>query len=348
MMQSNPERPRPVGRNHSLSGMIFGLSLQKQAFFFRQLASMIDAGTTGARALLVLGQQTPGQFGAVLREMAQVVDEGQPMSTAFAMYPEFFSEFTVCMVRTGEVGGMLDNRLRDLAAYLEQSYTMQAALASMMLYPIVILHAAALLPSLHILVMQGVGPYLVAVLPILGLLYGVAIGWFLFGRMVSLGGGMRRVVDQCVLLVPLVGPMVRRAAAVKFSRALGELIEAGLPTGSSVEVAGRACGNQALAARLVAVVPPLREGMPLSAVIPRTGIFNLASVQMLTSAEVTGTTGEALRKISEFLTIEYNESVKRVAVMLPILLMGLVGCVVGYQYIRFFTGVMNQINSINP
>lgn len=348
MMQTGPEPPRHSGRHHSLMGMIFGLSLQKQAFFFRQLASMIDAGTTGGRALMVLGQQTPGQFGAVLRDMAQVVDEGQPMSAAFAMYPEFFSEFTICLIRTGELGGMLDNRLRDLAAYLEQSYTMQAAMASMMLYPILVLHAAALLPPLHVLVTQGVAPYIMAVIPLLGLLYGLVIGWFVLGRFVSLAGPLRMVADQVVLLVPLVGPMVRRAAAVKFARALGELIEAGLPTGSSVEVAGRACGNQALAARVVTVVPRLREGLPLSAVIPGTGIFGLAAVQMLTTAEVTGTTGEALRKISEFLTIEYNESVKRLAVALPIVLMLLVGGIVGYQYIRFFMGLMNQISNINP
>ena len=348
MMQSGPERPRPSGRHHSLMGMLFGLSLQKQAFFFRQLASMIDSGTTGARALMVLGQQTPGQFGAVLIDMARVVDEGQPMSTAFATYPEFFSEFTICMIRAGEVGGMLDNRLRDLAAYMEQSYTMQAAMASMMLYPILVLHAAALLPRLGVLVTQGVGPYLMAVVPLLGLLYGLVIGWFVLERFVSLAGPLRVMVDQVVLSLPLVGTMVRRAAAVKFARALGELIEAGLPTASSVQVAGQACGNQALAARLVTVVPQLREGAPLSVVIPRTGIFNIAAVQMLTTAEVTGTTGEALRKVSEFLTIEYNESVKRLAVALPVVLMLLVGVIAGYQYISIFMGLMNQMNSINP
>lgn len=348
MMESSPQRPRPRGRHHSLMGAIFGLSLQKQAFFFRQLASMIDAGTTAGRALMVLGQQTPGQFGAVLRELAQVVDEGVPMSRAFEMYPELFNEFAVSMIRAGEMGGMLDNRLRDLAAYQEQAYTMHSALVTMMIYPVLVIHAAVLLPPLHKLVVQGLSPYLWTVVPLLGLLYAGVFGTMLLGRFVALAGPLRVTVDEIVLVLPLIGSMVRRGAAVKFSRALGELIEGGLPMGTSLEVAGRACGNQALAARVVKIVPIVREGAQLSAALPRTHILNPAAIQMLVTAEVSGTSGEALRKISEFLTIEYNESVKRLAVVLPMVLMLLVGAVVAYQYIRFFMDLMNQVTSIGP
>lgn len=332
----------------SLSGLILGISLKDQAVFFRQLATMIESGMPTLKSLDVLRNQLGGLLGRICGELMRSVDGGKPLSAALAEHPEYFSEFLVAMVHAGEVGGMMDVRLKEAADFLEESYNARQVLLSQLVYPVVIMHAAVFLPPLKLLVLDGVQPYLAAVLPILAVFYGIGAALFVVGRMGSVFPGPRAVMDAVLMLVPLLGRMLRTAALVRFLRAFGDLLEGGVATAEALAVAARASGNAVLERRLASAVPAVMAGTAITVALGTTRVLPPATLQMMSTGEESGRIGAMLRKSAEFLQIEYREAVKRALVVIPMLLLLLMGIVVGYQYIRMFAGIFSQINQINP
>jgi type IV pilus assembly protein PilC len=337
---------RPV--SHSPFGLLFGVSLHQQAVLFRQLATMIDGGLTSARAIDTLSGHAGGHFGAALREMATRLNEGWPLHRALGLFPEYFSELVVCLVRAGETGGMLDVRLKEIADFLEQSYDIRQRMVSQAVYPILILHAAIFVPPIVEWVTKGPSAYLATVVPRLVILYGALIALFAGARMLSLNSGIRFGVDSTLLYVPLLGKVLRDGALMRALRALGDLLEAGIPTSQALEIASRAGGNLAVGHRMLNCARIANTGVPLSTAMAQAHVVPPMVMQMIVSGEQTGSMGASINKAAELLKIDFDNAVKRMAAAAPAILMLFVAGFVGWQYITFFRQYFDQINQIMP
>ncbi|MBM3460620.1 MAG: hypothetical protein FJX76_00775 [Armatimonadetes bacterium] len=331
-----------------LDGLIFGINAKDQAVFFRQLATMIDAGMPTAKALATLRPQLSGRLGALVGELLEYCDQGHPLSDGIARYPEYFSPFVVAMLRAGEVGGAIDRRLIEVADFLESSYAIQQNIASQLIYPAVIIHAGIVLPPLFVLVTQGMAPYLRIVLPALLVMWTVVIGLYCTARMGAVRPGARALLDRLLLSLPLFSKVVRGAACMRFLQAFGDLLDAGVPSPTAVEVAGRACGNVVLGNRLSATSRMMADGMSVTAALTSSGVLPPATLGMIATGEESGSIGHLMRKASEYLQIEHRESLKRMMTVFPVILMLIIGVIVGIGYIRAFAGLFSQINSIVP
>lgn len=334
--------------SHSLVGQIFGVSLHQLSVFFRQLATMIDGGLTSARAIDSLSGHVGGHFGTALQAMVRRLNEGAPLYKTLALFPEYFNELMVCLVQAGETGGMLDIRLKELADYLEQAYELRQRLVSQAVYPGIILHFALIVPDLATLVISGMSAYLWTVLPRLAVLYGFCIAIMVANRTASQSSGLRLTMDTAVLYIPMIGRIVRTGVAMRVLRALGDLMEAAVPTSRAIEVAARAGGNSYIALRLLSITRSLNDGMPLSNALSVTGVINPMAMQLLITGEQTGNIGGSLSKAADMLKIDFDNSVKRLANAMPAILMLFVGAVVAYKYISFFQGYFSQINDMFP
>lgn len=309
---------------------------------------MVGGGVTSARAVESLSNHTGGHFGEALRFMTTVLNQGWFLHRALALYPEYFSELVVCLVEAGETGGMLDARLREIADFLEQSYEIRQRLVSQTVYPLVILHVAVFVPPLVVLVMQGAVAYAHVVVPRLIALYAVIALFFISGRSLSLSSGLRRGVDAVLLHIPLIGKVVRDGALMHSLRALGNLLEAGIPMSRAAEVSSRASGNAVVRSRLLAMEKTLEEGLPLSTALERTGVVSPMVMQMLLSGEESGVVGASIIKAADLLKVDFDNAVRRMASVVPALLILVVGGLVGYQYIQSFRAQFQQINQILP
>lgn len=340
--------PRDGRVPHSPFGLLFGTSLHQQAILFRQMATMIDGGLTSARAVHTLSQHARGHFGAALKYMAHRLIEGDALHKTMALYPEYFSELVVCLVQAGEKGGQLDVRLNEIADFLEASYEIRQRVISQSIYPLLILHVAILVPPLAALIVNGAKAYAMTVLPRLAALYGIFLVLMVVGRAMSLPSGLRVAMDSVVLCVPLLGSIVRNGALMRSLRALGDLLEAGVPTGQAVEVSSRASGNAAISSRLLGMVPGLNSGQPLSTTLAQTRAVPPMVMQMIVIGEQSGTIGASISKSAALLKIDFDNATKRMAAVAPALLMLVVAGLAGWQYISFFQSYFNQINEIAP
>lgn len=73
--------------------------------FFRQLATMVDAGVSLFDCLLLLAEQAESsQFKTVLNNVKDDVEIGVDFSKALGKYPKIFPQLTISMIKAAEIG----------------------------------------------------------------------------------------------------------------------------------------------------------------------------------------------------------------------------------------------------
>jgi len=107
--------------------------------FLKQLASLIEGGLSVVEALLVLEEQaTNKRFKRIIHSIRRDVESGLPLSAAMNKHPGAFSDFVVKIAKTGEMSGMLDVILKEIARHMEESAEFRRKIKSAMMYPAVL------------------------------------------------------------------------------------------------------------------------------------------------------------------------------------------------------------------
>lgn len=116
------------------------VSLRDLVIFTRQLSTLVSAGVPLPRSLSTLQQQAENKyFKDVIGNIAKDIEAGTSLGSAFAKFPDVFSEVYINMVRAGEAGGILDEILKRLATQSEKDASIRKKVKGAMTYPIVIL-----------------------------------------------------------------------------------------------------------------------------------------------------------------------------------------------------------------
>ncbi len=116
------------------------------AVFFRQFSVMQDAGVSLVRSMAVLGEQTQNsRLRKVIADMQREVESGNSLSKAMAKYPYVFTNLMLGLIRAGEVGGVLEETLQRLSAFVEKDVALKRKVKSAMSYPTTVLFLATLI-----------------------------------------------------------------------------------------------------------------------------------------------------------------------------------------------------------
>src|SRR6267143_576127 len=120
-----------------------GIGLKDLAVFSRQFSTMVNAGLSLVRTLSILEEQTTQkQLREVIAQVRTDIEGGATLSASLAKHPKAFSNLYVNMVKAGEAGGVLDDVLVRLAAFLEKEVALRAKIKSATTYPILLATAA--------------------------------------------------------------------------------------------------------------------------------------------------------------------------------------------------------------
>ena len=132
----SPKAPK----SFSLPGFGGGISDQKIAVFYEQMASLLSNGVPLLKSLKILGQQTKiPTLKTALDDVIRRVEDGMELSEAFACHPKIFSDMAINMSRAGAEGGFLEDALSRVAAFTEQQSELRARTIGAMIYPAVLM-----------------------------------------------------------------------------------------------------------------------------------------------------------------------------------------------------------------
>ncbi|SUG57360.1 type IV pilin biogenesis protein [Salmonella enterica subsp. diarizonae] len=119
---------------------------EKSAEIIHQLATLLHAGLTLSEGLELLAKQHPHrQWQALLRTLAQELEQGVPFSSALVSWPQVFPPLYQTMIRTGELTGKLAECCFELARQQKAQRQITVSVKKALRYPAIILTMAALI-----------------------------------------------------------------------------------------------------------------------------------------------------------------------------------------------------------
>jgi len=215
--------------------------------FTRQLSTMIDAGLPLIQALDALAtQQENKTFKRILTEIKTDVESGSTFADALKKHPRQFDKLYCNMVAAGEVGGILDEVMRRLAAYMEKAQRLKRKVKGALTYPAIVLAIAMIVVAVILIFVIPVfqkmfaeyGHALPAPTQMVINLGNFVKSYFLviIGFFVLLGVIFKKVYrlekgalffDRLFLRSPVFGPLLRKVAVAKFTGPLAPLSIAG-------------------------------------------------------------------------------------------------------------------------
>jgi len=343
-----------------------GVPPQAIAIFTRQFSVMIDAGLPLVQCLEILGSQQPHKvFKRTLIQIRSDVESGSNLADSMRKHPKVFNDLYTNMVAAGEAGGILDTILQRLATYIEKSVKLNSQVKSAMIYPVAVISIACIVVAV---ILWKVIPVFAALFESLGaelplptrvvitLSNFIADFWWLITILiVALVYGTRRyhgtykgkrVLDNLLLKMPVLGLLLRKIAVARFCRTLATLTSSGVPILDGLQITARTAGNSIVEDAIMATRKSVEEGKTISEPLGDTSVFPSMVVQMIAVGEQTGALDTMLAKIADFYEDEVDIAVAGLMKLLEPILIAFLGVAIGGIVIAMYMPMFSLISQI--
>jgi len=138
----------------------------------------------------------------------------------------------------------------------------------------------------------------------------------------------RRVRDRWLLHLPILGPLVRKAALARFTKSFGLALEAGVTVVDALQVALETADNVILSERIGQMKASAERGETLARAARATGVFTPTILQMIAVGEETGALGEMMNEVADYYQKEVEYTVRGLAGQIEPIMIVLMGCMV--------------------
>lgn len=342
------------------------IKLDEITIFTQQLASMLDAGLPLVASLEALQEQTENPvFQIIIRNVKQDVASGTSFSDAVRKYPRAFPNLFVSMVEAGEASGGLAEILAKVAEYFEDTVKLVKKVKGSMTYPLAVIGlATALVQVLLIFVIpvfaemfESFGKELPKPTQMLidlsefmktwwwALLIG-AFGFVMLVKRVTATPRGRRMKDQGLFKVPVLGSLIQKVALSRFCRTYAILLRSGVPILRSLEIVSSASDNTYIEDACKEITRHISQGGQLSEVVATREYFPPTVKHMSRAGEQTGNVDGMMNKIADFYDAEIETTVDSLTSLMEPLLICVLGIVIGSIVMAMFLPIFNMANVV--
>src|SRR5580765_3919041 len=343
-----------------------GVSTKDLAIFTRQFATMISAGLPLVQCLDILAKQSSKpSFGRVIADVTREVESGSTLSDALGKHKIVFDDLFRNMVAAGEAGGVLDEILMRLAAYIEKADALKRKVQGAMVYPAVVFSVAIgatcfmlifIIPTFAKMFTDFGGELPLPTKIVMVLSTFLRSFWWM-GVLAAIGAGIafrqfyatengRRTVDGIMLKLPVLGDVLLKGGVARFTRTLGTLIASGVPILAGLEITARTAGNKVIAEAIMTARASIREGETVAAPLKTSGVFPPMVVQMISVGEQTGALDEMLTKIAVFYEAEVDTAVDTLTSIIEPVMIVIMGGIVGGMVIAMYLPMFKLITVV--
>lgn len=330
--------------------------LKQLALICRSLSTMLHSGVPVVKAFENAARKArDGRLRSVFRHVTIQLQSGDDVSTAMRAHAGYFPELMLDMVAVAEQTGALPEVLRALADHYENNLRLRKQFLAQIAFPVIQFTAAVFVIALLI--------YILGILPgdpldVLG--FGLvgpsgALKW-LAGWAMLIGGGFfayklvaaslqgRAIVHKVLLNVPVIGTCMRDFAVARFAWAYHLTQEAGMPVDESLEASLRATANGAFIAASPHIVSDVMSGETLTEALARSDLFTDEFIQIVDTAETSGTVPEALARLSPQFEEQARRSLRGLAIAAGWLIwMGVAAFIIFlvFRIVLWYVGLIN-------
>jgi type IV pilus assembly protein PilC len=327
------------------------------AVFARQLATMLAAGIPMVQSFDIVGagHEKPSMQKLILDIKADI-EGGTSLHEALAKRPLYFDDLFVNLVEAGEQAGALESLLDKVATYKEKTEALKKKVKKALFYPTAVLVVAVIvtiilllfvIPQFEVL-FKDFGADLPAFTQMVigmskfvqtkGIFIAVVVGAgiFAFGYFYKRSRNMRQWMDRAMLKLPIIGPILNKAAIARFARTLSTMFAAGVPLVEAMESVAGATGNIVYEDAVMAMRDEVATGTRLQRAMDNTGLFPNMVVQMIAVGEEAGALDDMSGKVATFYEAEVDNAVDAMSSLLEPLIMAILGVLVGGMVIAMY------------
>jgi type IV pilus assembly protein PilC len=152
---------------------------------------------------------------------------------------------------------------------------------------------------------------------------------FTFSYFYKRSRAMRQFLDRMSLQVPVIGPILKKAAIARFARTLATMFGAGVPLVEAMKSVAGATGNIVYQDAVLRMRDQISTGMRMQRAMENTGLFPNMVVQMIAVGEESGSLDEMAGKVADFYEADVDAAVDGLSSLLEPLIMVILGVLVG-------------------
>ncbi len=156
----------------------------------------------------------------------------------------------------------------------------------------------------------------------------------------------KRVLDDLLLKMPVMGILLRKIAVARFCRTLSTLTSSGVPILDGLQITARTAGNSIVEDAIMATRKSVEEGKTISEPLGDTSSSRPMVVQMIAVGEQTGALDTMLSKIADFYEDEVDIAVAGLMKLLEPVLIAFLGVAIGGIVIAMYMPMFSLISQI--
>jgi type IV pilus assembly protein PilC len=337
------------------------------AIFSRQLATMLASGIPMVQAFEIVGSGSDKPaLQKLIFDIKADIEGGSSLHEALGKHPLHFDDLFVNLVEAGEQAGALETLLDKIATYKEKTEAMKKKVKKALFYPaavLIVAFAVTLVLMIFVIpefqkLFKGFGANLPAFTQfVINISYVVqhkgiylavvlagAVWVFLYFKKRS--RKMREVLDRISLKVPIIGPILNKAAIARYSRTLSTMFAAGVPLVEALESVAGACGNIVYEDAVMKMKDEVATGQRLQRAMEARGIFPNMVIQMIAVGEEAGSLDSMAGKVATFYEAEVDNAVDSMSSLLEPLIMVILGVIVGGLVIAMYLPIFQLGNVV--
>lgn len=324
------------------------VSPREITIFTSQLSSLVKSKVSILEVITILQRQNNNNyFKNVLSRMRKKIKDGSTLSAAMSDYPSIFSPLYINIVRSGEMGGVLEDSLARLADFREKKYELISKIKSALIYPIFIVGVGVI--SIIVLFIFVV-PRLVSLfgqmeqqLPLpTSILIGISNllknYWYLFLLVIIfLGWAFRRVVeeqkdklDEFKLKLPLLGNFIKKRELAIFAKTFQVLLDNGIAVFRAIEMAAATLSNQVLKDEFKKVQQDVIDGKQIGESLKESSVFPIFMCDIISVGEKGNDLTTALSEINDFYQQDVDKTLKAITSLLEPIIILVMGLIIGF------------------
>jgi type IV pilus assembly protein PilC len=343
-----------------------GVSTKDLAVFTRQFSTMINSGLPLVQCLDILAKQAErDHFRKLISQTMRDVEAGSTLADALSRHPSVFNDLYVNMVEAGEAGGVLDVILGRLATYLEKMDALKRKIKSAMMYPAVVFAVTIaattfmlvfIIPTFAKLYSDFGGELPGPTRIVMALSDFVRTKWYLLiAGLIGVLFGLRKyyntkdgraVIDKFLLRIPVLGPVLLKAAIARFTRTLGTLVSSGVPILEGLDITAKAAGNTVVRNAVMKTRTSIQTGQTIAGPLRDSEVFPPMVVQMISVGEETGALDEMLSKIADFYDDEVDTAVDSLTSVIEPIMIVIMGVIVGGMVVAMYLPIFKLVTVI--
>ena len=295
-------------------------------------------------------------FDAIIED----VSCGQYLSTGLGKFKNHFGDFTINLIRIGELSGILSENLMYLADELSKKHALQRKVRSALIYPIFItITTLGVTGLLTVFIFPKIMPVFVSLnitLPLstrilLGistflqsygfhLIIGIIIGTGLFIYTRTKWYWLHKTTDRMLLSLPIAGEITRAYNVSNFCRTLGILLYSGVQVTEALQIVASITKNLVYREAYELIAQEVTKGDTISKHIPLgTIVFPDLLSHMIAIGEKSGSLTETLGYLSDLYETEVDEQTKNLSNTIEPVLLVTMGLIVGLIAVSVITPI---------